>query len=343
MQGNRSAPAAPARTSGTGSVPGPAPIPEARAEPRSFSKIVLATDGSAPAERAFSVALQLAKACGAALEILTVVPSYPEYAFGSVAGAPPAIPDEEAKRYLREVAARLKERAEAEGVARVTIDVLEGHPGTLILSESKVRRPDLVVLGARGVSTSHRILLGSVSNAVALGATFPVLVVRGGAPATGRTVGGAFDRVIVATDGSPSARRALDLAIEVCRSLGAPLRIVTVVPVPSALGAAGARKAESTALSAAGALVEGASRVASERGVTDVASEVLRGPPADSILDYLGDSSTHLIAVGSRGRTRTQRLLLGSVSTALLHHAPASVLLARGVSPNGRMEKRASK
>lgn len=296
--------------------------------PSALRRVVLATDGSPHSERAYAVAVKIAKASGAALEVLTVVPISPEYNIGAFAGAPPYVPDDESRRYYREIADRTKERAQKDGVKDVSVEVVEGSPGDLIVGESKELHADLIVLGARGLSTSARILLGSVSNTVATTSSIPALIVRGETVETSKGEA-SIDRVVAAVDGSPSSTRALDLAIELSRCLSLPLRIVTVVPVPSQFRGAAAKKDEAATVGEAEALVEKGRAKASNAGVTDVASEVLRGSPSDSLMSYLGDGPLHLLAVGSRGRSPSRSLLLGSVSTALLHHSPSSVLVAR--------------
>lgn len=299
-----------------------------------IARVLAAVDGSDGADQAFTVAEQLARSTGAELAIVSVAPVRVNYYFGTVPEASPFVPDAELRRFYEEVGTRLRERAEREGVAAVSDGVLEGVPSTVLVSEARMRRADLLVLGARGVSASRRILLGSVSNAVATGSSStPVLVVRGELRPGSETGTPCFDRVIAAVDGSASSTRALELGAEFCRAFGIPLRIVTVVPPPPTLGRSKSREEEARLLVEAQAVVERAKALASQHGVDDVVTEVLRGAPSDTVLDYLGEGGAHLLVVGSRGRTPSQSLFLGSVSTALLHHAPCSVLIARVAGP----------
>lgn len=53
------------------------------------------------------------------------------------------------------------------------------------------------------------------------------------------------------------------------------------------------------------------------------------GDPADAIVDEAGDWGADLIVLGTRGLGGAQRLLLGSVSTKVLHRAPCDVLVVR--------------
>jgi nucleotide-binding universal stress UspA family protein len=61
----------------------------------------------------------------------------------------------------------------------------------------------------------------------------------------------------------------------------------------------------------------------------NIRSEVRLGAPARVIVDEAKDWNADLIVVGSHGRSFWGRLTLGSVSDAVLHHAPCSVLVAR--------------
>jgi nucleotide-binding universal stress UspA family protein len=62
---------------------------------------------------------------------------------------------------------------------------------------------------------------------------------------------------------------------------------------------------------------------------SNVQTEVRLGAPARVIVDEAKDWNADLIVVGSHGRSFWGRLTLGSVSDAIVHHAPCSVLVAR--------------
>lgn len=294
-----------------------------------LQRIAVASDGSPPAEVAFDLALQLARTAGSSLKIISVIPAYPELDFGSFAGAPPNIPDAGTERYYQQVASDLKARAETRGVRHVGAETLEGHPGALILAAASAWGADLLVLGARGVTGAHRVLLGSVSNHVAVGSSGSVLVVREGPSSTPPPGGLVFDDVVAGLDGSTGSNFALELAIELSADLGLPLRILSVVPRVHGVRSDPRLAREKRLLEHAEGLVDRARQRATKGNVPNATAEVLRGDPAEAILDYLGESQRHLLVVGSRGGSDVHPHLLGSVSTALLHHAPSSVLIAR--------------
>jgi nucleotide-binding universal stress UspA family protein len=189
---------------------------------------------------------------------------------------------------------------------------------------------DLIVMGARGLSAVKELLLGSVSLGVARHASCPVLVCKG-APRAVRTV-------TIAHDGSAGACDAL-------RFVGAwPLPATTAVRV---IGVAEPMRYPATApgilkggLHAAVAAVENERRRALERTVApELASvrsrvataelSVTVGPPAPEILRYAELTDADLLVVGARGLGTMKRLLLGSVSEAVLRHAACPVLVVR--------------
>ncbi|EQD41549.1 UspA domain protein, partial [mine drainage metagenome] len=220
--------------------------------------------------------------------------------------------------YYREIAARPRERAQRDGVGTVTHATPIGHPVESILRAADQVRADLIVLGARERSTAHRVLVGSTSSGVASLATVPVLVARGRAPAEASAGDRPFDRIVVAVDRSPASGEALARAISLSRALAVPITVLTVVPRLRAAGmrTSEAERREADALQAAESLLANARTLADRNGAREARVELMRGPPSEAILDYLDESESHLLVVGSRGLSPTRGLFLGSVSTA---------------------------
>lgn len=139
-----------------------------------IQSILLATDGSAAAERAAAFAASLATRYHSKVIVLHAYPPIPRHL-----GEPnfeEAIRNTlDGSRALVEGAAR---RLHELGVADVEPDVVEGPAAHVILGVAETRQPDLIVLGARGLSTWQGILLGSVSMAVTQRSECPVLVVK---------------------------------------------------------------------------------------------------------------------------------------------------------------------
>jgi nucleotide-binding universal stress UspA family protein len=148
--------------------------------------------------------------------------------------------------------------------------------------------------------------------------------------------------IVLATDGSPSAARATDFAIEFAHEMGAKLWVVAAWegvltaypfapygPVPEA-DEAEHRRAATAATDAR--------RRAEESGV-EAETVVREGRPVDVVNDTAKTTGASLIVVGSHGWGALRRLALGSVSMDLLHHAPCPVLVARFVPTEADLEE----
>jgi nucleotide-binding universal stress UspA family protein len=144
-----------------------------------------------------------------------------------------------------------------------------------------------------------------------------------------------FGSIVVGTDGSDTAGEAVRQAVELARTAGARLHVVTAYePVPAARVrsvALQAPVAEEWALAQredVDATLEAAAARAREAGV-EVAVYARQGDPADAVLDVAEEQRADLIVVGNKGMTGAKRFLLGSVPNRVSHHAPCSVLIIR--------------
>lgn len=141
--------------------------------------------------------------------------------------------------------------------------------------------------------------------------------------------------IMLATDGSPSAEAATAEAIGLARSLNVPLVVACVAhdSTPMYGGyygfpeiAAELRKAQLAHVQDVLTAVE---QRAVDNGVscTTLALEGLRG---QVLCSAAHDHGARLIVVGAHGWDRIGRLIHGSVSTYVLHHAPCPVLVVHG-------------
>jgi len=136
--------------------------------------ILLATDGSAPAERAADFAASLAARYAARLTVLYAFDPVPHYLGEPNYSQALHQTLKEANSLVDDVAKRLHEI----GATGVTTEVIGGPAADAILSVVGTRKPDLLVMGARGLGTWQGVILGSVSMAVIQRAECPVLVVK---------------------------------------------------------------------------------------------------------------------------------------------------------------------
>jgi nucleotide-binding universal stress UspA family protein len=140
-----------------------------------------------------------------------------------------------------------------------------------------------------------------------------------------------FSTIVVGTDGSATAYRAVRKAAEIARFCSAPLHLVTgyrppqdmavVGPMGMALGV----ESEDEVRAEAEDILQSLGKEIAAEGVT-VSLHATSGRPADAILDVAERERADLIVVGNRG-VQGPRPFLGSVPYNLLHHARCAVLV----------------
>jgi nucleotide-binding universal stress UspA family protein len=135
-----------------------------------------------------------------------------------------------------------------------------------------------------------------------------------------------MERIVVGFDGSEHSRKALARAVEIAN--GATIAVVSAANVARLLrdpagGVAPVDPADAEARTEA--LAE-ARKYLEGRGIEGVYVEG-HGNPADVIVQEAEESGADLIVIGTRGLNAVQRVVLGSVSTNIVHHAPCDVLV----------------
>jgi nucleotide-binding universal stress UspA family protein len=138
-------------------------------------------------------------------------------------------------------------------------------------------------------------------------------------------------KIVVATDGSPSADEAVRFGLELAAEQQAEVTFVHVAPLldpaPSLLGWPGAVPHELT--HAEEVPLEAAAQLAAEQGVP-ARTALVAGDAVDEIVALADSIGADLIVVGSRGRGALGSTLLGSVSRGVLHESRRPVLVVRG-------------
>jgi nucleotide-binding universal stress UspA family protein len=139
--------------------------------------------------------------------------------------------------------------------------------------------------------------------------------------------------VMLATDGSPTAEKATEAAIELAQELGTELIVVTVWEIPyTTVGLAPAPVAGDLAqLSEDGAkkVASDAAARAEEAGV-ETRTVTVRGITVQEICAAAETFDPRFLVIGSHGWGLVRRTLFGSVSTGVLHRATCPVLVIRG-------------
>ncbi len=216
--------------------------------------------------------------------------------------------------------------------ASVRTLVREGTPWVEIIEGAEEVKPDLVVMGHKGLTGITRFLMGSVAHQVVRHSPFSTLIVRELPPAE-RPM-----RVLYATDGSYSARYARDLMALL------PLRDDTLVNVLSVADIEVSSMEEKyypdEDISVMMEILRGHYREMSEKAVAedslalgkrfkDVRGHVAFGVPEFEILKAAEWLQADLVVMGSKGLHGLKGVLLGSSSLRVMRQAECSVLIAK--------------
>ena len=138
-----------------------------------------------------------------------------------------------------------------------------------------------------------------------------------------------FSRILVAVDGSESARRAFERSLYLAKRCDSRLAIIHVV-LDSTYGGDSASTfllIEELKERGRKLLEEYKTQATNEHVQLDALLEV--GDHAQTIIDVANKNNFDLVIMGSRGLSPFKELLLGSVSFKVMHHARCPVMVVR--------------
>lgn len=136
-----------------------------------------------------------------------------------------------------------------------------------------------------------------------------------------------FDTVVIATDGSRSVERAVDVALDLADRFDAAVHALYVVDAGEVESAPGELRRQMRA-----ALQERADDAVgrvSEASDREVATAAREGEPAIEIKSYAREVDADLVVTGTRGRHGENRFLIGSVAERVVRTCPVPVLTVR--------------
>ncbi|SDZ95730.1 Nucleotide-binding universal stress protein, UspA family [Haloplanus vescus] len=144
----------------------------------------------------------------------------------------------------------------------------------------------------------------------------------------------AFDTIVIATDGSESVRRAVDVALDLAERFDAAVHALYVVDEGEvAASPEQVREEMRDALDDSGRDALESVASATDRSVTTAVRE---GRPATEIREYAVDNDADLVAMGTRGRHGENRFLIGSVAERVVRTCPVPVLTVRQLEAEER-------
>jgi nucleotide-binding universal stress UspA family protein len=267
--------------------------------PGKLEGILLCTDGSPASQGAVNAALALARACGAKLFALIVLEVNPEFE----AQTPDLIIQVE-----KEVLAPIQAEAAGLGVLLETRTRRCLVASSAIIQEAEDIKPDMIVMGRHGRAGLARLMMGSVTARVIGHSPYNVLVVP-------REAALAFDRLLVASDGSSYSDAAFREALAMAKEGGGRLLAVVV-----------ARDEAEFPMTLE--LTDRLQNEANRQGVP-LETSMLQGQPDDAIVQTAIKNQVNLIIMGSHGRTGLTRLLMGSVTERTIGQASCPVLVVK--------------
>jgi nucleotide-binding universal stress UspA family protein len=142
-----------------------------------------------------------------------------------------------------------------------------------------------------------------------------------------------FKTIVVGTDGSETAKVAVQQAADLAKSHDAELHLVM-----SAIGVPETRLREERqgapddvqhAINPNEDIEAQLRQVAESLDGLNVKTHAKQGDPSDAIIDVAEQNQADLIVVGNKGMTGAKRFFLGAVPNKVSHHAPCSVLIVR--------------
>lgn len=288
-------------------------------------RIVVGVDGSAPSDAAIRWAARETTMRHTSLTLLYVMPPVlPVWGYGySLAPLPPdfgEMQQEEGQRVL-EAARGVAEAAVAPAEhLRWTTELVAASPVPTLVDVTKDAQ--MIVVGSRGQGAWRRGLFGSVSTGLIHHAHCPVAVIRDETDQEGRRDG----PVVLGVDGSPASELATTIAFDEASRRGAELTAVhawidaEATAIPRSLWPDVKSDAEAI-------LAERLAGYGDRYPDVTVHREVVFDQPARHLLD--AGESAQLLVLGSHGRGGFAGMLLGSVSSTVVHATHTPVIVAR--------------
>jgi len=280
-----------------------------------LEKILVPVDGSHPCLHAEELAAVISKNFGSKVMVIYVVSHELMQAAKRLDyNMPPSVLTEvtnwfsqAGKKILWEAEALFKE----EGIEVDTRIVAYGDPADTILRLAEDEKYSLVAMGNRGETEAEVFSLGSVAEKVSRHTECPVLIVKQKTQ---------LAKILVAIDGSESAEKALEHAVELAEKHKAKITLLNVQESKIfGLKPEVAKELGDYVLSDAAAKVKG----------VEFKTLLEFGNPAETIIEVAEKGNYDLIVVGNRGLSSVKRFFLGSVSDDISHHAKCSVLIVR--------------
>ncbi len=303
-------------------------------------KILVAVDGSESSMNAIDEAARIPWPAGSALKIFSVAEMPSPVMVGEIPVTGSSYAEWEKALEDQAVAntAKALSRFYEKGGSQVEVTArsVKGDAKESILDEAEQWGADLILIGTHGYNILERMLLGSVSRAVASHAKCSVEIARRRAGQPRPSM-----RILLAFDGSECGELAVKEVAGRPWPAGSEVRVISVIQLPftptpetwalpdsyySHLEKVGREVADKSVKRALEVLRE--SNGQREAPLT-LTTEVILGRAEDMIIKAAKEWEADLVVLGAHGYRGIERFLLGSVSQGVAWHAPCSVRIVR--------------
>lgn len=284
-----------------------------------FSKILLATDFSEASRAALFAGISVASRCLARIESVHVI-TYLEDLYQMSRFL---VPDADWKK---EIQRQMDEFLPDKLYPNCGKHILLGRSiPEEILKYAQTEKCDLIVIGSHGRNALANLIVGSVTQQLTRTSSIPVMVIRD--LKKGERYQG-FHRILVPVDFSGAGMTAVKTGIAFANFLSADLHLVHVVDQPGIEEYTRTYPGSYATISPASELNVDPLLKQMVDGKVNGNEKVctLKGDPATEIVRYVKENNVDFVIMGTHGRKGLERILLGSVTTAVLARSTAPVI-----------------
>jgi len=149
---------------------------------------------------------------------------------------------------------------------------------------------------------------------------------------SGQSESGVPTKIVVGTDGSVTAERAVHKAAALAKAVGAELVIVSAFnnKAPAGVASSGFTVDAGWVAAAQGAAESVASEAADKaraQGVSSVSHQAVAGEPSEALIRVTEEQHADLLVVGSKGMQSTARFLLGPIANKVSRKVDCDLLI----------------
>ncbi len=312
-------------------------VKEQRKSEPSFSRLLVAIDGSEISDYALNLTIHIGEAFSSRVDLVYVesspipstisAPVLNPSPGGQLLSPGPAVTlsQSEIQKNISKNQALVNERkklVDNAGLKCDAITVQSDDVGGEIVKLAASSDYDLVVMGSRGLSGLKSLILGSVSRKVARESKISVLIVK-------NKVEG-LPKILLGYDGSKEARLALHAAASLAVKFQGQVDPIGVISIPMSSEGMVIPNSISKWEKEMADFVREAVRTLQEEGVTKCNGKTIDSPDITrGIVEEAEAGSYDLVAVGMGGYSKLKSFFLGNVASGVADNAKTNVLIVR--------------